>query len=91
MYLRAVFVCRIRVYDYVVVNTLNYHISIHILFHIYIYSLLNSCGYWTLNKYYYYYYYYYYYLVFINCILCIYVLKRYSIKCYFYSINNYSA
>ena len=23
---------------------------------IYIYSLLNSCGYWTLNKYYYYYY-----------------------------------
>ena len=27
---------------------------------VYIYSLLNSCGYWTLNKYYYYYYYYYY-------------------------------
>ena len=26
---------------------------------VYIYSLLNSCGYWTLNKYYYYYYYYY--------------------------------
>ena len=24
---------------------------------VYIYSLLNSCGYWTLNKYYYYYYY----------------------------------
>ena len=24
----------------------------------YIYSLLNSCGYWTLNKYYCYYYYY---------------------------------
>ena len=22
---------------------------------VYIYSLLNSCGYWTLNKYYYYY------------------------------------
>ena len=27
---------------------------------VYIYSLLNSFGYWTLNKYYYYYYYYYY-------------------------------
>ena len=26
---------------------------------VYLYSLLNSCGYWTLNKYYYYYYYYY--------------------------------
>ena len=25
---------------------------------VYIYSLLNSCGYWNLNKYYYYYYYY---------------------------------
>ena len=25
---------------------------------VYTYSLLNSCGYWTLNKYYYYYYYY---------------------------------
>ena len=24
---------------------------------VYVYSLLNSCGYWTLNKYYYYYYY----------------------------------
>ena len=31
---------------------------------VYIYSLLNSCGYWTLNKYYYYYYYYYYSVLF---------------------------
>ena len=36
---------------------------------VYIYSLLNSCGYWTLNKYYCYYYLYY---------LCIiYVLKKF--------------
>ena len=26
---------------------------------VYIYSLLNSCGYWTLNKYYYYHYHFY--------------------------------
>ena len=33
---------------------------------VYIYSLLNFCGYWSLNKYYCYYYYYYYYYYYNN-------------------------
>ena len=48
---------------------------------VYIYSLLNSCGYWTLNKYYYYYYYYYYYIcnimisAHVTCTKCVYLCE----------------